>query len=158
MAGDNPTLVVEDLATYFFTKSGVVKAVDGVGFVVDDGAVRLGILTDLGHVFDELDDVVADLDAVVIESNHDPEMLAGCFYPESLKRRIRSPRGHISNRDAAELLYRSACGRLKWACLAHLSGESNSAEVAIETHRSLLGDRFPIVCADRSAAIDLLAV
>jgi phosphoribosyl 1,2-cyclic phosphodiesterase len=133
-------------------------AVDGVGFVVDDGTVRLGILTDLGHVFERLDEVIPELDAVVIESNHDPEMLAQCFYPESLKRRIRSPRGHISNHDAAELLYRSASARLKWACLAHLSGESNTAELALDTHRRVLGQRFPICCADRGAAIDVLAV
>lgn len=133
-------------------------AVDGVGFVVDDGTARLGILTDLGHVFEQLGEVIAELDAVVIESNHDPVMLDRCFYPESLKRRIRSPRGHLSNNDAAELLYRSASPRLKWACLAHLSGESNTSELALETHRRLLGQRFAICCADRGAAIDVLAV
>ena len=133
-------------------------AVDGVGFVVDDGEHRLGILTDLGHVFDELDEILPTLDAVFIESNHDLEMLAGSDYPESVKRRIRSPHGHISNRDAAELLYRSASPTLKWACLSHLSEESNTTEVAVGTHRSILGDAFPIYCADRHCVGDLLTV
>lgn len=133
-------------------------AADGVGFVVDDGVHRLGILTDLGHVFDELDEILPQLDAVFIESNHDLEMLAGSFYPESLKQRIRSPQGHISNRDSAELLYRTASPRLKWACLAHLSEESNTPELAIETHRHLLGGRFPIHCADRHASSEAMFV
>ena len=133
-------------------------AIDGVGFVVDDGIHRLGILTDLGHVFDGLDDVLASLAAVVSESNHDREMLEDCFYPEVLKRRIRSPRGHISNVDAAELLSRCASPKLKWACLSHLSEESNSPELAMRTHRELLGNALPIFCADRHSATGVLSV
>ena len=60
-------------------------AEDGVVFVVDDGKHRLGILTDLGHVFDGLADVIASLDAVLLESNYDPDMLANGSYPEWLK-------------------------------------------------------------------------
>ena len=133
-------------------------AADGVVFVIDDGVHRLGILTDLGHVFDELDDILPQLDAVFIESNHDLEMLAGSFYPESLKRRIQSPGGHISNHDAAELLSRAAPVNLKWACLAHLSEESNTPELAMQTHQSVLGNAFPIHCADRHAASEVLVV
>ena len=133
-------------------------AVDGVGFVVDDGMHRLGILTDLGHVFDELDEILPQLDAVFIESNHDLEMLAGSLYPESLKQRIRSPSGHISNTDSAELLSRAATEKLQWACLAHLSGESNTPELAIQTHRHLLGNAFPIHCADRHGATDVMVL
>jgi phosphoribosyl 1,2-cyclic phosphodiesterase len=129
-----------------------------VGFVVDDGVHRLGILTDLGHVFDDLDEILPQLDAVFIESNHDLEMLAGSIYPESLKRRIRSPQGHISNIDSAELLERSASARLKWACLAHLSEESNTPERAVGTHRRVLAGRFPIHCASRHAATEVMVV
>ena len=127
-------------------------AADGVVFVVDDGIHKVGILTDLGHAFDELDEILPQLDAVFIESNHDLEMLAGSFYPESLKARIRSSQGHISNLDAAELLQRAASPKLQWACLAHLSEESNTPELAMETHRRLLGDRFPVYCASRDSA------
>ena len=61
---------------------------DGVVFVVDDGKHRLGIMTDLGHVFDGLADVIASLDAVLLESNYDPEMLANAARPEWLKERM----------------------------------------------------------------------
>ena len=103
-------------------------AEDGVVFVVDDGKHRLGILTDLGHVFDGLGDVIASLDAVLLESNYDPEMLANGPYPESLKKRIAGPHGHISNFEAAELLNTAASKRMKWACLGHLSAGQQHAE------------------------------
>ncbi|MAI73385.1 MAG: metal-dependent hydrolase [Rhodopirellula sp.] len=133
-------------------------AADGVVFVIDDGIHKVGILTDLGHAFDELDEILPQLDAVFIESNHDLEMLAGSFYPESLKARIRSSQGHISNLDAAELLQRAASPKLQWACLAHLSEESNTPELAMETHRRLLGDRFPVYCASRDSATPPLRI
>ena len=90
--------------------------VDGVVFVVDDGKHRLGILTDLGHVFGELEGVIGSLDAVLLESNYDPDMLANGPYPEFLKERIEGPGGHISNFEAAEVLKSSASKRMKWAC------------------------------------------
>jgi len=112
---------------------------DGVVFIVDDGTHRLGILTDLGHVFQDLGRTIASLDAVFLESNYDPEMLTNGSYPRFLKMRIKGPGGHISNHEAAELLAGAAGSRLKWACLAHLSEENNSPEVALRTHREVLG-------------------
>ena len=123
--------------------------VDGVAFVLDDGERRLGILTDLGHVFDGLARLVGTLDAVVLESNYDPDMLANGPYPEFLKRRIAGGGGHISNVEAAELLHRAAGTRMQWACLAHLSEQNNHPDLALTTHRQLLQERFPIHVAGR---------
>ena len=131
---------------------------DGVAFVVDDGRRRVGILTDLGHVFKGLREVLATLDAVLLESNYDPDMLAEGPYPEFLKRRIDGVAGHISNIDAAELL-RSARGpRLRWACLAHLSQDNNTPALALATHRSVLGDRLAIHVAGRYESTGVLSV
>ena len=124
-------------------------AEDGVVFVVDDGKHRLGIMTDLGHVFNGLGDVVASLDAVLLESNYDPDMLANCARPEWLKKRISGPEGHISNFEAAELLNTAASARMQWACLGHLSEESNTPTLALDTHRKILGDRLPLSVASR---------
>ena len=77
---------------------------DGVAFVVEHAGSRVGILTDLGHAFDGLREVLASLDAVIIESNYDDAMLDQGRYPPSLKKRIRGKGGHLSNDDAAELL------------------------------------------------------
>ncbi len=130
--------------------------VDGVGFVVDDGHCRLGILTDLGHVFSGLDEVIGSLDAVYLESNYDREMLAVGDYPEFLKARIQGPGGHLSNVEAAELL--SGKGRLRWACLAHLSEENNDPQTALRTHRRVLGEQLPLQLASRHKASGLLQV
>ena len=127
-------------------------AVDGVAFVVDDGTSRLGIMTDLGYPFSELATAVGTLDAVYLESNYDPEMLTKGSYPWYLKNRIRGGGGHISNAEAAELLVRAASPRLRWACLAHLSEENNSAQVALRTHHEIVGRRFPLGLASRHDA------
>ncbi len=133
-------------------------AADGVAFVVDDAHHRLGILTDLGHVFDELENAVTTLDAMLIESNYDESMLRRGPYPQFLKKRISSPRGHLSNIESAHLLQRAATTRLQWACLAHLSEENNDPSLAIRTHREVLGAELPLVCANRRTATGVLHV
>lgn len=122
---------------------------DGVVFVVDDGIHRLGVLTDLGHVFGELEAVIESLDAVLLESNYDPDMLADGLYPDWLKERVSGPGGHISNPESAELLLAASSKRMKWACLAHLSQENNNPDLALETHRQILGQRLPLFVATR---------
>ena len=109
---------------------------DGVAFIVDDGTRRLGIFTDLGHVYPDLEGALSTLDAVLIESNYDPDMLRTGSYPRFLKTRIAGPHGHLSNVESAELI--GGCGsRLRWACLGHLSAENNTPELALKTHRSV---------------------
>ena len=130
--------------------------VDGVAFVVDDGRRRLGILTDLGHVFAALHDVITSLDAVLLESNYDPDMLAEGWYPEPLKRRIQGRRGHLANSEAAQLLRTSASPRLQWVFLGHLSEENNHPALALRAHREILGDQMPLFLASRDAATDVL--
>ena len=132
--------------------------VDGVAFVVDDGRRRLGVLTDLGHVFDGLDELLGSLDAAVLESNYDPDMLAGGPYPAFLQRRIAGDGGHLSNAESAELLRRASRRRLRWACLGHLSEENNTPHVALETHRSIVGAALPLHVAGRYAATDVMDV
>ena len=108
---------------------------DGCAFVVEAEGRRLGVLTDLGWVFDALPDVIRSLDAVLLESNYDPEMLEHGPYPRALKERIRGPGGHLSNVEAAELLRAAASPRLRWACLSHLSEQNNTPALALRTHR-----------------------
>ncbi len=131
---------------------------DGSAFVVDDGKRRLGILTDLGHVFSGLGDVIASLDAVILESNFDPQMLADGWYPPFVKRRVRGPGGHLSNIEAAELVRRHATGALQWLCIAHLSQNNNTPALALATHRKTLGRTLPIHIAGRHEATELLEV
>jgi phosphoribosyl 1,2-cyclic phosphodiesterase len=125
---------------------------DGVGFVIDDGQHRLGVLTDLGHVFAGLRSVIASLDGVLLESNYDPEMLANGPYAEYLQQRIRGPGGHLSNYEAAELLHEAFRGRLRWAVLGHLSEHNNHPQLALSTHQQILGNGHAISVASRYEA------
>ncbi len=132
---------------------------DGSAFVIDSGRKRLGIMTDLGHVFQGLTHLVASLDAVFLESNYDPDMLAAGPYPAYLKQRIKGPKGHISNSEAAELLRRAVdAKRLKWACLAHLSEQNNHPDVALKTHRAVLPAGIALYTADRYRASGIFTV
>jgi len=127
-----------------------------VAFVVEAAGRRLGILTDLGHVFNGLAEAVESLDAVVLESNYDPEMLETGRYPRFLKERIMGPGGHISNVEAAHLLRDHAGERMKWACLAHLSGHNNTPDMALATHRRIWGNGRPLHVAGRHSCSGLL--
>jgi phosphoribosyl 1,2-cyclic phosphodiesterase len=127
-------------------------AVDGCAFVVQAEGKKLGLLTDLGHPFQELRELLPELDGVFLESNYDSNMLKAGPYPEFLKRRIRGPEGHISNREAAELLDEYCTERLSWACLAHLSENNNTPDLALATHRETVRGQFPIEVATRHRA------
>lgn len=123
-------------------------AADGVAFVVTSPGARLGILTDLGHPFEALSALLSGLDAVLMESNFDPEMLANGPYPAFLQTRIRGPRGHLSNPESARLL-RETGTRLKWACLGHLSEQNNRPELALDTHQALARGDYALHVASR---------
>ena len=133
-------------------------AADGVGFVVESAGKRLGILTDLGHPFDGLQSVIESLDAVYLESNFDPGMLAVSRYPEAVKARIRGPRGHLSNADAATLIQRCGRRRPKWMAVAHLSEENNSPALALDVQHEAVGRAYPVHHASRYETSDLLTV
>jgi phosphoribosyl 1,2-cyclic phosphodiesterase len=125
-------------------------ASDGVAFIIDDGTRRLGVFTDLGHVTGDLKSALATVDAAVLESNHDREMLESGPYPAALKRRIGGPGGHLSNLESAELA--ASCPRLRWLCLAHLSAENNTPEKALASHREVHGSSLELFVADRLCA------
>jgi phosphoribosyl 1,2-cyclic phosphodiesterase len=130
--------------------------VDGSVFVISSCEKRIGIFTDIGCVTDDMHQTIAKLDAVFVESNYDPEMLRNGYYPAFLKRRISGPRGHLSNRQAAELLLAGA--NLKWACLAHLSKNNNDPSLALKTHREIVPGELRLHVASRYEATGILSV
>ena len=132
-------------------------AVDGVVFVVECRGRRLGILTDLGHPFEGLAELLASVDAAYLESNYDPRMLEEGPYPLELKARIRGVGGHLSNEESAELV-RLSGRRHKWIALAHLSEQNNHPSVALQTHRAVLGGDQSLTVAGRYGVSELLRV
>lgn len=106
---------------------------DCVGYRVEAEGVVFLLLTDVGHVTEELERQVSLADYIVLESNHDEDMLMMGNYPAYLKGRIRGPKGHLNNEDSAHLLAEHATPRLKHVWLCHLSEENNHPELARKT-------------------------
>lgn len=98
-------------------------------FVFDDGRRRVGLLTDSGSVTGHMVQSLARLDALILECNHDPDMLARGPYPPRLKSRVGGRFGHLSNGQAADLLARIDTTRLQYLIAAHLSENNNHPEL-----------------------------
>jgi phosphoribosyl 1,2-cyclic phosphodiesterase len=108
---------------------------DPICFTLDNGKTSLGIFTDLGKISTLIQTHARQLDALILESNHDPLMLKmNSRYPEKVKQRIRSNRGHLSNIQAAEFARDIILqGKLHFLMLAHLSEQNNTEEQCIRT-------------------------
>ncbi len=111
---------------------------DCVGYRVEADGVRFCLITDIGHVTDRVKAEVAEANYLVLESNHDKEMLAQGPYPAYLKGRIAGPTGHLSNTEAGELLAGASSPGLCHVWLCHLSEENNHPELARKTVDSIL--------------------
>jgi phosphoribosyl 1,2-cyclic phosphodiesterase len=105
---------------------------DPVGYVVSDGRVSLGYLTDTGKVSHLMRARLASCSGLILEFNHNLEMLKNGPYPLPLQQRVRSSRGHLSNEDGAEFLAELMGERLKKVVLAHLSETNNNPLLAKE--------------------------
>lgn len=121
-------------------------SVMSVGYTVEfeeDGKVRrLGLATDMGYITDEVRESLLGCEYVIIESNHDIDMLKNGGYPQFLKRRILSERGHLSNSDCAQFLPELVASGTKKILLAHLSRDNNRPGIAYECCRRSLVSRF----------------
>ena len=99
-------------------------------FVFGDGASRLGVLTDVGCSTKHIESTLSGCDALVLECNHDAEMLRTSSYPQRLRERIAGRFGHLDNSAAAKLLRSLDNSRLKHLVAAHLSQENNHPDLA----------------------------
>ncbi len=104
-----------------------------VQFVFAAGGVRVGVLTDLGHVSRHVQGAFDALDALLLECNHDLDSLWRGPYPARLKRRVAGPLGHLNNEQAARLLRGVDRGRLQRVAVAHISEQNNTPELAMRT-------------------------
>jgi phosphoribosyl 1,2-cyclic phosphodiesterase len=105
-------------------------AVDPVGYRIEVGGVRLAVATDLGQATPMTIECASDVDLLVLESNHDEEMLRGGHYPPHLKTRILGRNGHLSNDACADTLAKVVSPKLRHIVLAHLSEHNNTPELA----------------------------
>lgn len=138
-------------------------AVEPCGFVFHHEHAALGVLTDLGFATKLVYERVRQVQTLIIETNHDEKLLQDCpRRPWSVKQRIMSRHGHLSNAAAASLLVELAGSKLRRAVLGHLSRDCNTPELALGAVQSRLGalgmNEIDVICATQREATARLAV
>ena len=111
---------------------------DCIGFFIEAEGVTFCIVTDVGEITEEIKGYIARSNYLVIEANHDEEMLSNGPYPQHLKRRIMGTQGHLSNKKCGEALVENATENLRQVWLCHLSEENNHPELARKTIETIL--------------------
>ncbi|MCC8014094.1 MAG: MBL fold metallo-hydrolase [Eubacterium sp.] len=135
------SLVINDLCVKAFDIPH--DANEPVGYNIMTDKHKISVATDIGHVTKTVMDGIAESNVLLLESNHDVDMLKNGPYPEPLKRRIYGEKGHLSNDTAGKLLACSMWGSLSHVRLGHLSLENNTEELAFETVKAIL-ERYKI--------------
>ena len=146
IASDTCAINVDDLQLNPFTVPHDAR--EPLQLTCSDGDVKLGILTDLGHASRHVIDSIAGCNALLLESNHDEEMLSNSKYPAFLKARVGGDFGHLSNAQAAEVLSAVMHNKLRHVSAAHLSQQNNHPSLA----QSALADVLGCLPADIFAA------
>ena len=124
-----------------------------------DGNRHLGVVTDLGHASSHVVASLQGCHALLLEANHDPDLLQASTYPSFLKQRVAGPWGHLANHAAAELLARVKHDQLSYVLAAHLSERNNSPELArASLSRALACHPMDITVAEPVAGTDWLSV
>ena len=136
-------------------------AADPCGFVFEAEGIRMALATDLGYMPPNVKAALKRIDVMLLESNHDLEMLRDGPYPWSVKQRVLSRVGHLSNDATAEFLEKDYDGGAAWIVLGHLSESNNapelarlSAEQALSNQPTLLGNRILMAATGCSARSD----
>jgi phosphoribosyl 1,2-cyclic phosphodiesterase len=128
-------------------------------YLISNGTRTLGILTDLGHITPHVADQYRCCDGLVLECNHDPEMLANGPYPYPLKVRVGGDLGHLSNGQAASLLGRIELSRLQHLVIAHISEKNNRVDLVRDELGAALGQwQGQLTIADQGTGFDWITL
>ncbi len=136
-------------------------AADPVGFTFRTEGIKVGIATDLGYLPPNVCDHLRGCDVLIVESNHDIEMLRGGPYPWSVKQRVMSRVGHLSNDALADFFASDYDGDAAYVVLAHLSEQNNHPELARRAAEKALGPRQTllrnrVMLADQNAPMEAI--
>ena len=153
--GPHEAVTIGGLSVLGFPKKH--DAVDPHSFVVSGDGVHVGVFTDIGVPCQHVVDHFKKCHAIFLEANYDEQMLALGRYPINLKRRIAGDEGHLSNRQAAELLAAHRPAHMRHVFLSHLSQDNNKPEVALRTFSQFF-DNLHISVASRYAAGELFEI
>ena len=113
-------------------------AYDNMGFCIEVDGNKFVVATDMGVISERAAHYMSQANFLMIESNYDRQMLDRGQYPEYLKARVRSEKGHLDNMDAAQYVANNCHQGLKWVFLCHLSNDNNTPEIALQAMTSAL--------------------
>jgi phosphoribosyl 1,2-cyclic phosphodiesterase len=128
-------------------------AAEPVALVIENADHRIAVCTDTGVVTPLLEQRLADLDLLLLEANHDADILRHGPYPWVLKQRIASRLGHLGNHQTAEALVRLVCAQLQAVVGLHLSGENNCPTLVRETLRAACPERVVVDAVPRDGML-----
>ncbi|WP_430815157.1 MBL fold metallo-hydrolase [Carboxylicivirga sp. RSCT41] len=132
-------------------------AIDPTSFRVEVEGQHIGVMTDIGAACDKTREHLSKCDIVFLESNYDEQLLDEGPYPYYLKQRVKSDHGHLSNKQAVELVEEMAGAGLKTIFLSHISADNNRVEIAMNAFRHL-SDRYNILPTNRYAPSEIVTV
>lgn len=128
-------------------------APETIGFHISAGDKKITIVTDLGHICQTAAPYINTANLLVIESNYDEQMLMNGKYPYFLKMRIRSDHGHLGNHQTAAFLAENLHGDLNHICLAHLSKNNNTPELALQTLHRAFSEKGIVLNSNQRIAV-----
>ena len=150
---DGEPFVIGDLEIQPYTVPHDAR--EPVQYTATDGIRKLGVLTDVGHSTPHLMKALSGCDALVLEFNHDTDMLSQSVYPPWLKSRIGGQLGHLSNQQSADILQALDRSRLQRVIAAHSSKKNNSPDKVRSLIEGVLaGSDVEIVIADQASGFD----
>ncbi len=156
-AVDGEIIAMQDFELRPFTVAHDAK--EPLQLTVTTGNKRFGLLTDLGHATPYVTEQLQNLDAMVLEFNHDEEMLRASKYPSFLKQRIAGSYGHLSNVQAAHLLQAISHKGLRHVVAAHLSEQNNHPELVQRVIEVAIDERsFVLTIANADSGFDWIDV
>lgn len=132
-------LVIGDLEIELINASHDVPA---FGFIINDEKSKILYLTDTGYINRKYYEKLKNLDAYIIESNHDEKMLMDGPYPYILKQRVISDKGHLSNKYTGRFLSKTIGDKTKYIVLAHISENNNTEELALEQVEEIINNQY----------------
>ncbi|WBY02718.1 MBL fold metallo-hydrolase [Ramlibacter tataouinensis] len=155
IAGDSASFEVGALQVRPFTVPHDAR--EPLQLACTDGATQLGVLTDLGHATAHVLEQLAGCATVLLECNHDPQLLQGGSYPWFLKKRVAGDWGHLANEEAAAIAQALLGRGLRQVVAAHLSEQNNRPELARAALEAALGTAVEVHIADGPSGSGWLA-
>ncbi len=151
----NTPYIIGNIIVHPFAKQH--DAIDPCSFRIEIAGHSIGVMTDIGDIDEIFQKEFYKCDAAFLEANYDTDMLRTGLYPYFLKERVSSPKGHLSNTQAFELVKNFASSKLKTIFLSHISAVNNTHEIALESF-SELQDKYDIRLTTRKGISDVVRI